>query len=105
MEGNSDVWEILKKKKKVTTYIEKLQGYKPQITNSFFKNWIADRVMIHGVTMKLSKEFIIEIMSLPMEGLKFSKETSILNAAFKKFPKIDEEEKRLDKNGDFYDLS
>lgn len=55
--------------------------------------------------MKLSEEFITEITGLPMEGLKFSKETSILNAALKKFPKTDEEDKNIEKNGDFYDLS
>ena len=87
------------------TYIEKLQAYKPYITESF-KIWIEDRVMLHGVIVKLLEEFISDIIGLPMEGLKFNKETRIiLNAAFKKFPKNYEEEKRLEKNGNFYDPS
>ena len=99
---NSNVWDILKNGK-VMAYIDKLQGYKPHITKSF-KNRIEDRVMLHGVTMKFSEEFITKIMGLPMEGLKFSKETSILNVSFKKFPKTNEEEKKMEKNGNFYDL-
>lgn len=60
---------------------------------------------MHGVIVKLSKEFIAETTGLPMEGLKFSKETSISNATFKKFPKSDEEEKKMEKSGDLYNLS
>lgn len=55
--------------------------------------------------MKLLEEFVTEVTGLPMEGLKISKETNILNVAFKKFPKTDEEEKKLEKNVDFYNLS
>lgn len=87
------------------TYIERLHGYKPHITYSFFKNWIEDRVTLHGVMVKLNEEFIAEITGLPMEGIKFSKETSISNATFKKFPKMEAEEKNLEKNGDFYKLN
>ena len=61
--------------------------------------------MLHGVHVNLFEEFIAEITGFLMEGLKFSKETNILNVAFKKFPKINEEEKRIEKSGDFYDLS
>lgn len=32
---------------------------------------------MHGVTMKFSEEFLAEIIGLLMEGIKFSKETSI----------------------------
>ena len=70
----------------------------------FFKNWSKERVTLHGVTVDLIEEFIVEITGLPMEGLKFRKETSISKDAFKKFPKNEEEEKKLVKNGDFYDL-
>ena len=54
--------------------------------------------------MHLTKDFIVEVTGLPKEGLKFSKEMIISNAAFKKFPKMDVEEKNLEKNGDFYKL-
>ena len=97
------MWEILQKGK-VTTYIERLHGYKPHITKSFFKNWFEDRVTLHGVTVKLTEDFIAKVIGLPNEGLKFNKETSISNAAFKKFPKREDKEKRLKKNGDFYEL-
>ena len=49
------------------------------------------------------EDFIAEVTRLPKEGIKFSKETSISNAVFKKFPKIENEEKSLEKNGDFYE--
>ena len=39
-----------------------------------------------------------------MEGIKFSNET-ISNVAFKKFSKMEVEEKKLEKNGDFYKLN
>ena len=64
-----------------------------------------ERVTLHGVTLNLTREFIAEISVLPMEGLKFKKETNISNVAFKKFSKNEEEEKKLVKNGDFYDLN
>ena len=44
-------------------------------------------------------------MGLPKEGIKFSKETSISNATFKKFLKTKAEENKLKKNGDFYELN
>ena len=89
-------------KGKVTNYIEKLHGYKPHIIENFFKNWIEERVTLHGVMVNLSEKFIAEITGFPLEGLKFSKETSISNAAFKKILKTDDEEKNLEKSGDFY---
>ena len=53
--------------------------------------------------MNLTEEFIAEVTGLPMKGIKFSKQTSISNAAYEKFPKMDEEEKQLEKKGDFFD--
>ena len=54
--------------------------------------------------VNLTKDFIVEVTRLPNKGLKFSKETTISNAAFKKFPKIEAKEKKLEENGDFYKL-
>ena len=45
------------------------------------------------------EEFIAEIIGLPMEGIKFSKKTTISNVVFKKFPKMEAEEKNLEKLG------
>lgn len=85
-------------------YIEKWHDFKPHITDDFFKNWSAERVTLHGVTMELIEEFIAKISGLPMEGLKFKKETNISNVVFKRFPKNEKEEKKLVKDGDFCDL-
>ena len=98
-----DIWKILQKGN-VTNYLERLKGCKPHITKAFFNNWSNDRVTLHGVTVNLSEDFIVEITGLPKEGIKFTKQTSISNAAFNKFPKIKEEEKQLEKRGDFFDL-
>ena len=54
--------------------------------------------------MNLMEDFIAEITGLPMGGIKFSKKTSISNAAYYKFPKTDEEEKCLEKKGDFFNV-
>ena len=59
---------------------------------------------MHGAMMHLSKDFIAKVTGLPKEGIKFSKEKSISNVPFNKFPNMDEEEKNLEKNGDFYEL-
>ena len=59
---------------------------------------------MHAVIVNLTEYFIVEVMGLPKEGLNFSKETSISNAAFKKFPKTKDEENNLEKNEDFYEL-
>ena len=69
----------------MTTYIEKLRGFKPHITEYFFKNWSGERVSLHGVTADLTRDFIAEIIGLPKEGMKFKKETNISNVAIKKF--------------------
>lgn len=53
--------------------------------------------------MHLTDDFIAEITGLPKERIKFSKEISISNATIKKFLKIEEEEKKLEKNDDFYE--
>ena len=98
-----DIWKILQKGN-VTNYLERLKGCKPHITKAFFNNWANDRVTLHGVTVTLSEDFIAEVSGLPKEGIKFTKQTSISNAAFKKFPKTKEEEKQLEKRGDFFDL-
>ena len=37
--------------------------------------------------VNLMNEFIAEVIGLPMDGLKYSKKTTISNATFKKFPK------------------
>ena len=66
---------------------------------AFFKNWFEERVNLHGVTVNLTKDFIAKVTGLPKEGLQFSKETSISNVAFKKFPKIEAKEKKLRKIG------
>ena len=66
-------------------YIEKLQGYKPHITESF-KNWIEDKFILHGVIVRLSDEFITNIMGLPMQGLKFNKEKKNLKCGLQKIP-------------------
>ena len=55
--------------------------------------------------MKLIEDFIARIMGLPTGGIKFSKQTSISNAAYKFFLKMDVEEKQLEKNGDFFDVA
>ena len=86
-------------KGKVTNYLEHLHGFKPHVTIVFLKNWTEDRVSLHGVTVHLTKEFIAKVTGLPMEGIKFSKEISISNIAFKKFPKMEVEEKNLEKMG------
>ena len=70
-------------------YIHRLHGYKPHIIDSFFKKWFEDRVTLHGVMLKLTKELIAKIIGLLMKGIKFSKKTSISNATFKKFSKIE----------------
>ena len=59
---------------------------------------------MHGVTMDLSEDFIAKVIGLPKEGIKFIKETNISNTTFKNFLKIDEEEKNLEKNGEFYEI-
>ena len=59
---------------------------------------------MHHVTVQLTEDFIAEVIGLPKDGLKYSKKMSISNATFKKFPKT-EEEKKLEKNGDFYELN
>ena len=75
------------------TCLECLHGYKPHIMGAFFKNWFEDRVNMHGVMVQLTKDFIAKVIGLPKEGIRFGKETSISNVAFKKFLKIEEEEK------------
>lgn len=69
------------------------------------ENWFEDRVSMHGVTVHLIEEFIVEVMRLLKEGMKFRKEIYISNAGFKKNMKIEEEEKKMDKNKDFYELN
>ena len=88
----------------MATYLERLHGFKPHVTTAFFKNWVDDKVTLHRVTVKLTKDFIAEVTGLPTGGIKFSKHTSISNVAYKKFPKTDAEEKQLEKNGDFFDV-
>ncbi len=61
-----------------------------------------EKVTLHGVSVKLIEEFIAKVTGLPMKGIKFSKKTSISNAAYKKFLKMEEEELISEKNGDFY---
>lgn len=80
----------------MTSYLECLHGFKPHVTMAFFKNWTEDRVSLHGVIMNLMEDFIAEITGLPMEGIKFSKQTNISNVSFKKFPKTDAEEKNME---------
>ena len=60
---------------------------------------------MHGVTVHLIEDFITKVTRLLREGIKFSKETSISNATFKKILKTNEEEKKLEKNRDFYELN
>ena len=69
-----------------------MHGFKLHITKAFFKNWFKNRVTLHGVMVHLTEDFIVEVTGLPMDRLKYSKETSISNATFKKFPKTKEEE-------------
>ena len=88
----------------MTNYLEHIHGFKPHVTTMFFKNWTEDRVSLHGVTVHLMEEFIAEIIGLPMESIRFSKQMSISNAAFDKFPKTKAKEKNMEKNGDFYEL-
>jgi hypothetical protein len=101
--AKKEVWKILQNGN-VTGFLERLNEFKPHITTVFFKNWSNDKVSLHGVTVKLTKEFIAEITGLPTTGIKFTKQTSISNAAFKKFPKTVVEEKQLEKSGDFFNL-
>ena len=60
---------------------------------------------MHGVKVHLTEDFIAKVTGLPKEGIKFSKETSISNVAIKKFLKTKEEDKKFEKNGDFYELN
>ena len=46
----------------------------------------------------------MEITGLPTSGIKFSKQTNISNAAYKKISKTDVEEKQLEKNGYFFNV-
>ena len=76
----------------VTPYLKRLHGFKPHVTKAFFKNWFENRVMLHGVIVNLMEDFIAEVTGLPTDGLKYSKEMTVSNAAFKKFPKTKAEE-------------
>ena len=67
-----DVWRILQNGK-VVSYLERPHGFKPHVTTAFLKNCVDDRVTLHGVTVKLTEEFIAEVTRLPMKGIKFSK--------------------------------
>ena len=57
---NSFAWEILQKRK-VMTYIERLHGYKPHITEIFFKIWFEERITLHGVIVNFLEEFISKL--------------------------------------------
>ena len=70
--ARQDVWKILQKGK-VVSFLEWLHGFKPHVTTAFFKNWVDDKVTLHRVTMKLTGEFIVEVIGIPMKGIKFSK--------------------------------
>ena len=87
----ASTWKILEKGK-VTPYLEQLHGFKPHVTEACFKNYFEERVILHGVTIHITKDFITKVTSLPKEGLKFSKEMTISNVAFKKLLKMEEEE-------------
>ena len=78
--AKAHVLQILEKGN-VTPYLEHLHGFKPHITEDFVKKWIDERVTLHGITVCLTKDFIAEVIGLPKEGIKFSKETSISNVA------------------------
>ena len=50
------------------------------------------------------EDFIAKVTGLPMDGIKFTKQKRISNVVYKKFPKMEEEEKNLEKSRDFFDM-
>ena len=54
--------------------------------------------------VQITEDFIAKVIGLSKEGMKSRKEMTFSNVAFKNFLKIEEEEKNLEKNGDFYEL-
>lgn len=99
----ASIWKILEKGN-VTPYLECLHGFKLHVIEAFFKNQFEERVILHGFMVHITEDFIAKVIGLLKEGLKFSKEMTISNVAFKKFSKTEEEEQKLEKNGDFYEL-
>lgn len=89
----------------MTSFIEKLHGYKPHVIDSFYKAWDGDKVNLYGRQFTINVDFIAEVTRLPNEGMKFFKKKKASNEAIKHLPKNDQEDEKLVKVGNFYDLA
>ena len=47
------------------------------LQRNFFKNSYGEKVTMYGVSVSITKDFLVEITGLPNMGIKFKKEMSI----------------------------
>ena len=80
------IWEILKKGK-ITSYIERLHGWKPSVTKLIVKNWNEGTVEIDGVEFSVMEEIISHVTGIPITGKKFYRDRKIFGQAVAKFTK------------------
>lgn len=61
--------------------------------------------IIYGRKFTINVDFITKVIGLLNEGMKFFKQKNASEEAVKGFPKNDQEDAKLVKVGNFYDLS
>lgn len=55
----------------VASYFAKLHGFDPEVTNSMVNSWKDGKVKVNGVSFFITKEVVVVVTGIPMEGFKF----------------------------------
>ena len=80
------------------TFIEKLHGWDPKITNLMVKSWIYRKVKIDGIDFQVNEGVIAEVIDSPNQGIIFYRDKKISLNVVKEFAKDAKEMKELVKN-------
>lgn len=76
----SKVWEKLREGG-ISSFIEKIHGWSPKITNLMVKTWREGKMKIDGVDFQVNEGDIAEMINSPNQGIKFYRDKKIsLNA-------------------------
>lgn len=97
------VWEKLEKGG-IASYIAKIYGFDPEVTNCMVNSWKDRRVKVNGVAFQIIEEVISLMSKILTEGFKFYRDKKLSVDAIKDFAKKMEERNGLVKCEKYYEM-
>ena len=80
----------------------KLHGFDQEVTKTMVESWKDGRVKVNGVYFRITKEVIVTITEIPIDGFKFFRDKKLSAKVVRDFVESEKELKALRKIDTYY---